>query len=392
MSALKQTGSPPAQQLPRVALNAQLLSLEPGYRGAGVSHYIHSLLTWLPRVESRLRWLALMGHTRANFPGWEQQRAWWPTSTPPLRILWEQLAQPCQMRRAGVDLVHAPVYVGPLVCRSPVVVTLHDLSFYLYPELFRPFQRNYLRKFTRLTVRRAAGVIAVSESTRTDAIRILGVPPERITVIHNGVDDEMRPLPADQVSAFRRRRSLPEKMILFLGTLEPRKNIVTLLEAFALLRREGNLAHQLVVAGGRGWYYEEIEIAVQRLGLQDLVIFPGYVDQKELPLWYNAAELFVYPSIYEGFGLPPLESMACGTPVVAANTSSLPEVVGDAGILVNPLDSGALAEAMKRVLGDPEAGRTLRNAGLERAKQLSWRNTAEMTAQFYHRVLETRDV
>lgn len=176
-------------------------------------------------------------------------------------------------------------------------------------------------------------------------------------------------------------------MILFLGTLEPRKNIVTLLEAYALLRRRKGFAHRLVIAGGKGWYYKEIDAAVERLGLRGEVFFPGFVPQDELALWYAAADLFVYPALYEGFGLPPLEAMACGTPVVVSSASSLPEVVGDAGLLVDPHDPAALAQAMLAVLDDPARHQALRQAGLARASAFSWRAAAQGTAAVYHQIL-----
>jgi glycosyltransferase involved in cell wall biosynthesis len=209
-----------------------------------------------------------------------------------------------------------------------------------------------------------------------------------VTVVPNGVGDEMQPLDPARVAAHRAARGLPERLILFLGTLEPRKNVLTLLEAFSLLCRRPGFAHTLVIAGGKGWYYQEIETAVERLGLRERVIFAGFVPQEELPLWYNAADLFVYPSLYEGFGLPPLEAMACGTPVITSNTSALPEVVADAGLMVDPLDAAALAEAMAALLDDPEARRALRAAGLRQAASFSWRETAQRTATVYHRILE----
>jgi len=190
------------------------------------------------------------------------------------------------------------------------------------------------------------------------------------------------------VATLRRRHGLPEPMILYLGTLEPRKNLPRLLEAYALLRRRPGVRHRLVLAGGRGWYYDEIRAAVERLGLRDEVLFPGYVPEEDKPLWYSAADLFVYPSLYEGFGLPPLEAMACGTPVVVSNTSSLPEVVGEAGLCVDPLDPEALARAMLALISDRERHRAYREAGLARARAFTWRTTAARTAALYHAVLE----
>jgi glycosyltransferase involved in cell wall biosynthesis len=297
-----------------VRLDAHLLSRQEGYRSAGVSRYIYYLLLNLPVVDPDTRYTALVGDPQALTPGWERHVSAWRTASPPRRILWEQLAQPGAAYRLGLDLLHAPVNVAPLVRTCPTVVTVHDLSFVLYPELFKRFNRVYLQRFCRWSVEQAAAVIAVSASTRDDLVRLMGVPAERVTVVPNGVGDEMQPLDPARVAAHRAARGLPERLILFLGTLEPRKNVLTLLEAFSLLCRRPGFAHTLVIAGGKGWYYQEIETAVERLGLRERVIFAGFVPQEELPLWYNAADLFVYPSLYEGFGLPPLEAMACGTP------------------------------------------------------------------------------
>ncbi|MHB0858597.1 MAG: glycosyltransferase family 4 protein [Anaerolineae bacterium] len=376
---------------PRVGLNAHLLSLSASYRGAGVSHYIASLLSHLPAVERDLELVAFLDQaavdSAALTQGWERHVSLWGTGRPTARILWEQFAQPISSRRARLDLLHAPVYVGPIAATCPLVVTLHDLAFFRYPELFRPPNRLYLQRMTSLSVRRAAHVIAVSESTRTDAQRLLGIPEERITVVPNGVDDDMRPIDdAQSLRALRQRYALPEQIILFVGTLEPRKNLPVLLEAYALLRARG-LPHKLVIAGGKGWYYDTIDAGVRRLGLAQDVIFPGFVPQDELPLWYNAAELFVYPSLYEGFGLPPLEAMACGTPVVVSDVPALAEVVGEAGLRVAPDDVQGLSDAMYRVLNDPLYARHLREAGCQRAHAFSWSTTALRTAQVYHHVL-----
>jgi len=305
-------------------------------------------------------------------------------------VAWEQLAQPWRLWRERIDLLHAPVYVGPIISACPMVVTVHDLSFYLYPELLRRASRAYLQRMARISVARAAGIIAVSRATRDDLVRILGVAPERVTVIHNGVDDDMRPIEdRAAVERFRRRRGLPDRIILFVGTLEPRKNVSALLEAYAILRERRGGPHRLVLAGGRGWGFDRIEATLTRLRLdRGDVILPGFVPQQELPLWYNAADLFVYPAIYEGFGIPPLEAMACGTPVIVSNRSSLPEVVGDAGIVVDPNDVEGMARAMGDALSDAGRREILRAAGLERASAFSWRETARSTASLYHRILK----
>jgi len=207
-----------------------------------------------------------------------------------------------------------------------------------------------------------------------------------VTAAPCAADPIYRPLSPEEVARFRATQALPTPYIFYLGTLEPRKNVVRLLEAYARLRQRGITEYPLVLAGAKGWGYEEIFARVQELGLDEQVRFVGYVPYEAAPLWYNAAALFVYPSLYEGFGLPPLEAMACGTPVVASNTSSLPEVLGEAALLVDPLDVEALAEAMARALLQPALRERLRQAGLARAACFSWRRMAEQTMAVYHLV------
>jgi glycosyltransferase involved in cell wall biosynthesis len=259
------------------------------------------------------------------------------------------------------------------------------LSFMLYPEAFNRPNARYLQHFTMLSVRRADRVIAVSESTKGDVVRLLGVAPEKVAVVYHGVENEFRPLDQGaEMDEFRARVRLPERFILCFGTLEPRKNLATLIAAYALLRKESRLPHKLVIAGGKGWRFEHVFAAVDEAGLQDDVLFPGYVPSDEQPMWYNAAEVFAYPSLYEGFGFPPLEALACGTPVVASNRSSLPEVVGDAGLLVDPLDAVELAEALRRVLTDGGLRQELVARGLARAQSFSWSRAARETVEVYH--------
>jgi len=241
-----------------------------------------------------------------------------------------------------------------------------------------------LTVLTRLAARRARRLIAVSAHTAEEATRLLGVPLARIDVVYHGVDPAFCPLPANEVAAFRQRRGLPERFVLFVGTLEPRKNLVRLVEAFARIRA-GRVG--LVLAGGKGWLYDELFASVEALGLHEEVIFPGYVVDDELPLWYNAATVLAYPSVYEGFGLPVLEAQACGTPVLTSNVSSLPEAAGDGALTVDPYDVEALAAGLHRLLADEPLRLQLRERGLAHARQFSWPRTAQETARVYRRAM-----
>jgi glycosyltransferase involved in cell wall biosynthesis len=251
------------------------------------------------------------------------------------------------------------------------VVTIHDLAFLHYPQFFRPAQRIYQRTFTTRSARAATLVVTVSESTRRDVLE-LGVDPSRVRVIYPAIEERFQPVEdAERLRAFRAAHGLPERYCLFLGTLEPRKNVVGLLEAYARLRGLDAETPPLVLAGAKGWYYDAVFERVRALGLERAVTFAGYVRDEEQPLWYAAAEVFVYPSHFEGFGLPVVEAMASGTPVITSSVSSLPEAAGDAAILVDPSSPEALAHAMHRMLRDGETRLRLVALGLRRAHQFT---------------------
>jgi glycosyltransferase involved in cell wall biosynthesis len=388
-SPSKSDPPPESARLLHVGLNAHLLSLQKSYRGAGINWYIYNLLRHLPQVAGHYRYTAFLSESRFSpEPPLAVCRSRLPTARAPVRIFWEQAIQPAALRRAEVDLLHAMAFVSPLLAPCPAVVTVYDLSFLRFPERFHPLKRLYLRLFTQWSVRRARRVIAISESTQQDVVRLLGKPADWVDVVPCGVDRRFKPQTPAAVRAFRQQQGLPERFILFLGTLEPRKNIVLLLKAYAqLVARSGDPPPKLIIAGGKGWFCQEIFAAVEQLDLANRVIFPGYVPEEEKPLWYSAAEIFIYPSLFEGFGLPPLEAMACGTPVIVSDTSSLPEVVGDAGLKVPPTDATALAEAMATLLHHPATRAEWRERGLKQAARFSWLDTARQTVHVYERAL-----
>lgn len=370
-----------------IGLNAHLLSLSQSYRGAGISWYIINLLRNLAQVSPDFCYSAFLSDRTFREPSLALRLSRWPTQRPAVRILWEQFIQPLVLRQARIDLLHALAFVAPLAAPCPFVVTVYDLSFLRYPEAFRPLNRWYLRQFTANSVKRARAVIAISESTRQDVINLLGAPPERVHTIYCGTDERFRPLPAAEIAAFKAARGLPDTFVLFLGTLEPRKNVDGLIHAYGRWREQEPEAPPLIIAGGKGWYYQHIFGLVQSLKLTDTVRFADYVPQNELPLWYNAASLFVYPSHFEGFGLPVLEAMACGTAVITSTVSSLPEVTGTDGAacLVNPADIEALAGAMRQVLADQDLRRAMSEQGLARAAQFRWDKTARETVEVYRK-------
>ncbi|HRQ38690.1 MAG TPA: glycosyltransferase family 1 protein [Chloroflexota bacterium] len=364
----------------RVGINAHLLSGEAGYRRAGIHHYIAQVLRHLP-ADGGLEYVVFTRH-EADFlqrQGMTAVSTTWPTEKRAARIIWEQTAWPWQARRRGLHLLHSTAFVTPLFSPCPAVITVYDLSFLHFPDRFPAGQRWYLTSQTRRSCHRARRVITISESGRQDVHRFFGVPLSQIDVVYPGVDGMYRPYPVAEVNRFKAEKGYG-RYLLHVGTLQPRKNIPTLLEAFARLA-EPDL--HLVLIGGKGWLYEEIFARVQALGLAERVHFTGYVPDDELPLWYNGAELLVLPSVYEGFGMPAIEAMACGAPVVAANSSSLPEAVGEAGLLFDPMNVDELVERLTAVCHDSQLSAKMRALGLAHAAQFSWERAGRETAVVY---------
>ena len=376
--------SPPRQRQSHIGINAHLLSAEAGYRRAGIHHYIYQMLRHLPAGGA-----AYTVYTRLT-EGWDARPdrrfvgSALPTENRLARILWEQVMWPRLARRDGLTLMHSMAFATPRLAPCPVVVTIYDLSFIHQPESFPTAQRRYLMHETAYSCRHAARLITISRSGRDDVAAHYGVPPERIDVVTPGVSAAYRPLPAAEVAGFRRRQGLPDVFLLHVGTLQPRKNILILLEALAQLGRPDVL---LVLVGGKGWFYDTIEARVTALGLGKQVHFAGYAADDDLPLWYNAATALVFPSLYEGFGLPIVEALACGVPVVAAATSSLPEAGGDVALYFDPHDPDALAGQLAAVLDDPGLRRRAQTEGPSHAARFSWAQAGRDTAAAYGRAL-----
>ncbi len=300
-----------------------------------------------------------------------------------LRVLLAQLARaPQDPLFPGVDLFHATDHLLPYLARVASVFTLYDLTVRLHPEAHTALNRWFLTLMLPRFLRRASAVVAISECTRRDAARLYGLDEATIRVVPGGVHPRFHPAEPEASRAVRRKYALPERMILYVGTLEPRKNLATLLEAYRALK-DGGISHGLVIAGKAGWRYQATFRRLTQLGLEGEVILPGYIADEDLPALYSAADLFAFPSLYEGFGLPVLEAMACGTPVVCSNASSLPEVAGDAAILLDPRDAGAWARTMGRVLADPALAAELRARGLARATRFTWAACAQAMREVY---------
>lgn len=343
-----------------IGINAQLLSSEQGFRGAGISSYLWHLVRGLAHCGQDHRLTIFRARDLApalwgTLPALHWQAAPWPMRRKLTRVAWDALALPRAAR--SLDLLHAPVNVLPARLPCPGVVTVHDLAFLHRPEVVTPMRRRYLTATLRASVRRAAAIIAVSAATRADIVAAWGVAPARVTVVYPAIDPTLGPITdGAQIAAFRRRVGAMRPYILFIGTLEPRKNLATLIDAFALARDHGLGGHDLTLVGGTDWaggrHAEALRAQISRRGLRDWVRLTGYVPEGDRALWLGAATALALPSWYEGFGFPAAEALACGIPVIASRAGSLPEVVGDAGLLCDPADVAAWAAALCRVADD----------------------------------------
>lgn len=303
------------------------------------------------------------------------------------RFYWDQVQFPIQAARAHADLVHQPAFSAPVIYPGKVVVTVHDLIARLFGNDIRFGSRQYFARWMPFSYRRADHIIAVSEHTKKDIIRELAIPEERITVIYEAAGNEFQP----DVSKAAMKEVLVRHHILgpyfiHIGTINPRKNLEFLVKAFAVLAGK-HPAVSLVITGKKGWYYQGLFQLVNDLGLEKKVIFTGYVTDEEKPLLYAGSLACVFPSLYEGFGFPPLEAMACGVPVIASNSSSVPEVVGAAGLLADPRDQAVWVRGLERLLVDPGLRKRLSASGIEQAKHFTWEKTAQATMRIYEKVL-----
>ncbi|MGC8786841.1 MAG: glycosyltransferase family 4 protein [Anaerolineae bacterium] len=380
------------------------------HQGAGIGRYTRQLVTALleldqqneyvllvagrartPKVESISPTAAVPLLNRKNYPNLRvimlplSERFW--------AILWHRLHVPLwvELFTGKLDVFHSPDFALSPVYKARTIVTVHDLSFLRVPQCSYPALQAYLRRVVPASVCRAGMVLADSECTKSDVIELLGVEATRVKVIYAGVGQEFhRVEDVERLAAVRTRYRLPARFMLGLGTLQPRKNFERLIEAYTLMRQRIDAETKLVIAGSLGWMYEGIFEKARELGLQEAVCFPGYIADEDLPALYSMADLFVFPSLYEGFGLPPLEAMACGTPVITSNVSSLPEVVGDAAWMVDPLDVRALADAMQRVLSDAALRRQMIARGLLQARRFTWEQAARQLRDVYEQVAAIR--
>lgn len=367
-----------------------------GAQQGGNETYIRGLIRALAELDDRNRYtiyLAEAGAAAEWRDGFASRHANFeirllPKPMPLVRV---PLFLAYELRRRPVDVLHVQ-YTAPPFCPAPVVATIHDLAFEHMPETFTRRGSFQLKLTVRRTAQRAARIATVSEYSRQDLLRTYKLPPEKVVVTYNGVESHFtsESLPGEAAD-IRRRFGVSREYLLAVGSLQPRKNLVRLVRAYAKLRSENpNFAPQLVIVGRKLWLADEIFAEVRRQTWAGDVILTGYASDEDLPKLYRQATALVYPSLFEGFGLPPVEAMACGTPVVTSNVSSLPEVTGEAALLVDPLDQGSIESALLEITGDQALRARLREQGIRQAKRFTWRAAAEKTLQLYRESFEAR--
>ena len=367
----------------RIAIDARKL------RDFGIGTYVRNLLRHLGRQDRTTEYVVLCHEADQQLVPQLGDNFRAVLESSPGYSLQEQLTIPFDLRRARVDLFHAPHYVLPPLTPCRAVVTIHDCIHLRFPQyLPSRLGYTYARGSLWVATHRSSRIMTVSEASKRDILSYFHVPESKIDVIPNAIDERFWEMPdADEIERVRERYQLGNRFVLYAGNIKPHKNIERLIEAFDMLRKQGFDDVRLLIIGDQVSKYATLRRAVHRCKLHKHVRFLGFVPDKTLAVLYRLAAVFVFPSLYEGFGLPPLEAMASGTPVITSNVSSLPEVVGDAAVLIDPYDPVAIAGAMQRVLDDAALRQNLRARGLARARHFSWERSITRVRQIYDEVL-----
>ena len=367
----------------RLALNAT----------TGIGNYLVNLVETLLSIDNKNKYRILIRENLKQdhpFKQWQQQNLIAEKSRiAPVRP-GQHLLIPLKLRGRDIDVYHYPHFDLPLLQRYRSVVTIHDLKYIIAPELFPEFgslKKLYMSFCYRMSCRKAKKIIVVSENTKRDLVRLYQVSPLKIAVIPLAASLNFKPTASKtEIHSQLIKLGVNKRYFLVIGERRPHKNLVRIIEAFQIFKQHGFDDYKLVVIGKKYGSYSEPEQKIEQLNLNEDVILKGYVSDEELPLYYQGAEAFLFTSLYEGFGIPILEAMSCGTPVITSNISSLPEVAADAALCINPVSSSAIAEAMERLVLQPELKANLISKGLKRAKMFSWKQAAEQTLAVYQEV------
>lgn len=373
-------------------MNVGILSWILDRQRTGIDNYLYNIVEEMIKA-GKARDISLIHYKKTEDPIYDETNE---VIIKKMSLLTNLLGIPYSINKAKIDILHVPAHyhnqTAPFFLNKNLkkILTIHDLTPLLFPETHMRMTVMLWNSTLKLIKDRVDAIITDSMNTKNDCIKHLNIPEDKIKVVPLAADTQYKPLSnIEKVKKeLKIKFNLKMPFILCVGTLEKRKNLPTLFEAFSKLKNNG-VKHKLVIVGMKGWKYGEIFETLSKLNLNDDVIFTGYIPDEDLVKFYNAADLFVYPSLYEGFGLPPLEAMACGTPVITSNTSSLPEVVGNAGLMVDPYDFDALADKMYQILTDDGLRNMLSKKSLHRAKMFSWEKTARETWKVYQDVYDS---
>ncbi len=364
-------------------MNVSLNTLGPSKLKAGVGNYVYQLVWMLAKIDNKNQYYVIVNKDNANLFQIKKKnfhiiKAPNFTTTRILRILWEQTGLSLLCWRHKIDILHSTGFVAPLFLPCKSVVTIHDMTFFSHPEYHEISKIRYFRALIPRSARKAAAISADSENTRREITKYLGISSGKIKTIHlagNPSCVQVEKKEAKQL--LKNKYSISSEFILFVGTIEPRKNIAGLIDSYA----KAKVAEKLVIVGKKGWMYEEIFVKIKKHKIEEKVIFTGFVPEEDLKFFYSAAELFIYPSFYEGFGLPILEAMQCGCPVITSNISSVAEIAGDAAVLIDPHKD--FSNEIKLLLADKNKQEELRQKGFKQAKKFSWEKCAGETLELY---------
>jgi glycosyltransferase involved in cell wall biosynthesis len=349
-----------------------LLSLQK----TGVENYIFNLIKGLARIDKKNKYVIYLhkesGGLAREFPANFSFRAL------KFPFLWTQIRLPIDFLFEKPDIFFFPAHSMPFLGRSKAVVVIQDLAFLHLPEIYPLNERIRLSLLTKNAIKKATHIIAISESTKKDILKFYSIPSAKISVIYHGYDEEVfKPNPTEKIVKIKQKYKLKNPYIIFLATLH-KHSLERLIKAFYLLKKK-KFPQKLVLVGKPGWLYRDLLDLIKKLDLKKEIILPGYVPIADVPLLLQGAEAFVFPSLYEGFGLPVLEAMACGVPVIASSVASIPEIVDDVGILINPYNVKEMAEVMEKIIKNPTLSQKLRKKGLKKAKLFSWRKCIQET-------------
>lgn len=370
----------------KILINALLLN----NRFSGVQYSTEHLLRSLASLRSGGHGITALTGAAYRGPlagdnGLRLDKVSFDTANRPARIMFEHFRLPGYFRRNGFQLYHGTGYILPWTADMPSVLTVHDLIALDYPQYCRPENALYFRMGLPRSIKKADRIIAVSYAVKNDILRRFNIPPDRIAVVYHGVDPTFKKVTnLFDLNRVRLKYNIPDRYILFVGNLEPKKNLRRLIDAFLHLKKEKAIPHKLLIVGQDGWKNNDVWRKIRTAGRASDIVCTGYVNREDLPAIYSMASLFAFPSLYEGFGMPVLEAMACGVPVLVSNTGALPEVAGNISPLVDPMDVQAIADGIFQLLDDERLRRTNIRYGLDRVRSFTWENTAWQTLEVYN--------